>query len=61
MVRCDNQFEWHYLIPIIFYRSIEQSLGSADNSVIGLDFKANFLRHFQLYGQFVLDEFNQFF
>jgi hypothetical protein len=53
-----NQFEWHYLIPIIFYRSIEQSLGSADNSVIGLDFKANFLRHFQLYGQFVLDEFN---
>lgn len=52
-----NQFEWHYLIPIIFYRSIEQSLGSPDNSVIGFDFKANFLRHFQLYGQFVLDEF----
>lgn len=53
-----NQFEWHYLIPIIFYRSIEQSLGSPDNSVIGFDFKANFLRHFQLYGQFMLDEFN---
>jgi len=53
-----NQFEWHYLIPIIFYRSIEQNLGSPDNSVIGFDYKANFLRHFQLYGQFVIDEFN---
>lgn len=53
-----NQFEWHYLIPIIFYRSIEQSLGSPDNSVIGFNYKANFLRHFQLYGQFVMDEFN---
>ncbi len=53
-----KQFEWHYLIPIIFYRSIEQSLGSPDNSVIGFDYKANFLRHFQLYGQFIIDEFN---
>ena len=53
-----NQFEWHYLIPIIFYRSIEQNLGSPDNSVIGFDYKANFLRHFQLYGQFIIDEFN---
>lgn len=53
-----HQFEWHYLIPLIFYRSVEQSLGSPDNSLIGLDYKANFLRHFQLYGQFVLDEFN---
>lgn len=53
-----NQFEWHYLIPIIFYRSIEQSLGSPDNSVIGFNYKVNFLRHFQLYGQFVMDEFN---
>lgn len=53
-----KQFEWHYLIPVIFFRSIEQSLGSPDNSVIGFNYKANFLRHFQLYGQFVLDEFN---
>lgn len=53
-----QQFELHYLIPIIFYRSIEQSLGSPDNSVIGFDYKANFLRHFQLYGQLIIDEFN---
>lgn len=53
-----NQFEWHYLVPLIFFRSIEQSLGSPDNSMIGFNYKANFLRRFQLYGQFVMDEFN---
>lgn len=53
-----KQFEWHYLIPIIFYRTIEQSLGSPDNSFIGFNYKVNFLRHFQSYGQFMLDEFN---
>ncbi len=54
----ENGFEFQYLNPIIFYRAIEQSLGSPDNALIGLDFKANIARRFQLYGQFVLDEFN---
>jgi hypothetical protein len=42
--------------PVIFYRYMEQQNGSADNSFIGMDFKWNFLKHFQLYGQAVFDE-----
>jgi len=53
-----NRFEFGYLVPVIFYRSIEQQGGSVDNSVAGIDFKANALKHFQFYGQFLLDEFN---
>jgi hypothetical protein len=52
-----SQFDINYLNPIIFYRSLEQHLGSADNALLGLDYKINFLRHFSLYGQFVMDEF----
>ena len=53
-----NRFEFGYLNPVIFYRSIEQQNGSFDNSVAGIDFKANAFKHFQFYGQFLLDEFN---
>ena len=53
-----NHFEFGYLNPVIFYRSVEQQNGSFDNSVGGLDVKANLARRFQLYGQFMLDEFN---
>jgi hypothetical protein len=53
-----KQFDIQYLNPIIFYRSIEQSIGSPDNSLIGADIKVNFARHGQVYGQFLLDEFN---
>jgi hypothetical protein len=55
--RGKGQFELQYLNPIIFYRSIEQQLGSADNALLGLDFKVNFLRTAQVYGQLMLDEF----
>ena len=53
-----DHFEFSYLNPIIFYRSIEQQNGSYDNSVAGIDFKLNTLKQVQLYGQFLLDEFN---
>jgi hypothetical protein len=53
-----NRFEFGYLNPVIFYRSIEQQNGSFDNSVAGIDFKANALKRLQFYGQFLLDEFN---
>jgi hypothetical protein len=53
-----NRFEFGYLNPVIFYRSAEQQNGSFDNSVAGIDFKANALKRFQFYGQFLLDEFN---
>lgn len=52
-----NHFEFQYLNPIILYRTVEQGLGSPDNVLIGADAKLNLLRHFQLYGQFILDEF----
>jgi len=53
-----NRFEFGYLNPVIFYRSIEQQNGSFDNSVAGIDFKLNTLKQVQFYGQFLLDEFN---
>jgi len=50
-------FDINYLNPIIFYRPVEFSLGSPDNSLMGLTFKYRFNRTFSLYGQLLLDEF----
>lgn len=52
-----NRFDFQYLNPIIFYRHIEGSLGSRDNAVAGIDFKANVAHRAQVYGQLLLDEF----
>jgi hypothetical protein len=52
-----NKFDFGYLNPIIFYRSIEQQNGSFDNSVVGIDAKANVLHRFQFYGHLLLVEF----
>lgn len=52
-----DHFEFGYLNPVIFYRSIEQQNGSFDNAVAGLDFKANLAKRIQVYGQLMLDEF----
>jgi hypothetical protein len=49
--------ELQYLNPLIFYRAIEQNVGSTDNALLGLDFKWNIKHRAQLYGQLVLDEF----
>lgn len=44
--------------PIIFYRTIEHfTRSTTSNVLVGMDAKWNFLYHFQLYCQFVLDEF----
>jgi hypothetical protein len=51
-------FELSYLVPIIFYRSIEQSLGSPDNGSLGFMWKLNVLKKGQFYGQMLLDDFN---
>jgi len=53
----DEGFELQYLNPVILYRSIEGSIGSPDNVMIGFEAKWNFLRRFQLYGQLLFDEF----
>jgi hypothetical protein len=52
-----DHFEFGYLNPIIFYRSIEQQNGSFDNAVAGLDIKVNVKHAVQFYGQLLLDEF----
>lgn len=52
-----DRYEFGYLNPIILYRQTERMMGSPDNVLIGLNFKAIALRHIQLYGQFILDEF----
>lgn len=52
-----NKFDFSYLNPVIFYRSAEQQNGSFDNSIAGLDIKANLRHNIQLYGQLLLDEF----
>lgn len=52
-----DRFEFGYMIPIIFFRAIERGMGSPDNVNIGLNFKAVAAKHFQFYGQLMLDEF----
>lgn len=50
-------FELNYLNPVIFYRAIEQQNGSADNALLGFDWKWLIVPGISFYGQFVLDEF----
>lgn len=52
-----DRFEFGYLNPIILYRQTERMMGSPDNVLLGINFKAIALKHIQLYGQFILDEF----
>ncbi|HLO79607.1 MAG TPA: hypothetical protein VK166_01540 [Chitinophagaceae bacterium] len=52
-----NDFEFAYLNPIIFLRPVEQNMGSGDNAFVGVDFKANIAKRFQVYGQMNFDEF----
>ena len=53
-----DRFEFSYMNPVIFYRAVEGNLGSKDNAMLGLDFKANVFNRLQLYGQLLIDEFN---
>jgi hypothetical protein len=54
----ENNFELQYLNPVILYRTAEHFLDSPDNVLIGLNAKYNFLSHFSLYSQLVIDEFS---
>ncbi|MGD1848465.1 MAG: hypothetical protein ACFB10_23990 [Salibacteraceae bacterium] len=53
----DRGFDINYLNPVIFFRPVEFSTGSADNSLIGLNLKARVSPQIQFYGQVILDEF----
>ncbi|RFS20217.1 hypothetical protein DVR12_21110 [Chitinophaga silvatica] len=46
-----------YLNPVIFYRSIEQQLGSVGKANIGFEVKANIAKSVQVYGQLLINEF----
>jgi len=52
-----NGIDFNYFNPLIFYKAVEWYLGSPDNVLVGLDWKANFERKFSFYGQVLLDEF----
>ena len=52
-----DYFDFQYLIPVLFLRPAESDIGSGDNAVLGLNFKANVKKKAQLYGQFLFDEF----
>ncbi|MEM6967151.1 MAG: hypothetical protein AAF573_20480 [Bacteroidota bacterium] len=53
----NNIVELQYLNPLILYRTVEQSIDSPDNVLIGVNFKWNLFKKIQLYSQFILDEF----
>jgi len=53
----NNFFELNYLNPIIFYRPVEYSVGSPDNSLLGFNLRYNIDKQKYLYGQLILDEF----
>ncbi|MBP6398985.1 MAG: hypothetical protein KA340_13965 [Saprospiraceae bacterium] len=53
-----NQFEFQYLNPVIFYRMVEQFLGSPDNAMIGLNLTWDVKKRMRVYGQLLLDELN---
>ncbi|CCH03452.1 hypothetical protein FAES_5453 [Fibrella aestuarina BUZ 2] len=52
-----DRFDINYLNPIILYRYVEASRGSADNAFVGLDLKVNAAQHLLFYSQLMLDEF----
>lgn len=51
-----RQFEFQYLNPVIFYRTVEGMVGSPDNIVLGADAHWDIRPGLRLYGQFMLDE-----
>ena len=52
-------FDLNYLNPVIFYRAIEFSTGArAGNAIIGLTAKYKWSDRFNLYGQWLIDEFS---
>lgn len=53
-----RRFELQYLNPLIFYRTAEQFLGSADNALLGFSYKINLFKTLQLYGQLLIDDYN---
>lgn len=54
--RPGHQFELQYLNPVILYRTVEGSIGSPDNVLLGLNARYDWKKAVSLYGQFILDD-----
>jgi hypothetical protein len=52
-----DHFDFMYLNPILFLAPGQQHIGSPDNTMLGIDAKANIAKRFQVYGQVNFDEF----
>ena len=52
-----RNFDVNYLNPIIFFRPVEYSIGSADNSFLGANLKLRVFKKHIFYGQLLVDEF----
>jgi len=50
-----NKFKANYIQPVILMNSLLGQKDGENNGNIGFDVKANFLKHFQVYGQVMLD------
>ncbi len=53
----NRNFDINYLNPIVFFRPIEYSIGSSDNSFLGANLKCKIFKSHVLYGQILFDEF----
>lgn len=58
-----DKVNFNYFNPTVFFRWVEQSLGTPDKVMLGIDGKWIFYPGMEVYGQFALDEFvfNEFF
>ncbi len=52
-----RNFDINYINPVVFYRPVEYSIGSADNSLLGSNLKVYISKRNYFYGQLMLDEF----
>ncbi|MFM7217840.1 MAG: hypothetical protein ACKO1U_07465 [Bacteroidota bacterium] len=50
-------YELHYLNPFLFLRPVENSMGSPDNALLGLNVRWKVSKSSSIYGQLMLDEF----
>lgn len=50
-------FDLNYLNPVVFYRPVEYSSGSADNVLLGLNLSYNLSGKHKIYSQVIIDEF----
>jgi hypothetical protein len=50
-------YDINYLNPVVFYRPVEYSNGSADNVLLGINLAFKFNEHHSIYSQVILDEF----